>query len=168
MAEGRPTATTSARGASKSGYDSCPVKTVAAGEIEEAVMGQLRAIFRSPEMIAQVFLAARELEAAELERLRSAKADLARELEDLGRRRGQLLVSAEASDVGTRACDLNDEMAAAGQRLQGVSAELLARQGHLVTEQRCGPFPREARPGAGRSCSLEQQRIVHRSSSASP
>jgi hypothetical protein len=47
--------------ASKAGYDTCPVKTVAAGEIEDAVVGQLRAIFKSPEMIAQTYLATQEL-----------------------------------------------------------------------------------------------------------
>jgi len=40
-------------GATKSGYDSCPVKTVAAGDIEQAVLTQVRAICKSPEMIAQ-------------------------------------------------------------------------------------------------------------------
>lgn len=40
-------------GATKSGYDSSPVKTVAAGDIEQAVLSQVRAICKSPEMIAQ-------------------------------------------------------------------------------------------------------------------
>ncbi len=47
--------------ASKSGYDSCEVKSVAAGEIEGAVMNQLRAVFRSPEMVAQTYMAATRL-----------------------------------------------------------------------------------------------------------
>jgi hypothetical protein len=34
---------------------------VAAGEIESAVLGQLRAVFRTPEMIAQTYRAAQEL-----------------------------------------------------------------------------------------------------------
>lgn len=45
--------------ATKNGYDSCPVKTVAAGDIEQAVIGQVRVLFRSPEMIAQTYLAAK-------------------------------------------------------------------------------------------------------------
>ena len=44
--------------AAKSGYDSCEVKSVPAGEIEGVVMNQLRAVFRSPEMVAQTFMAA--------------------------------------------------------------------------------------------------------------
>jgi len=48
-------------GATKSGYDSCPVKTVAAGDIERAVLTQVRAICRSPEMVAQTWIAAKRL-----------------------------------------------------------------------------------------------------------
>jgi len=49
-------------GANKSGYDSCPVKTVSAGDIEQAVLSQVRAICRSPEMIAQTWIAAQRLD----------------------------------------------------------------------------------------------------------
>jgi len=38
--------------ASKNGYQICPVRTVAAGTIETAVIDQLRVVFRSPELIA--------------------------------------------------------------------------------------------------------------------
>ncbi len=52
--------------ASKSGYSSCPVKSVPAGDIEGAVMGQLRAIFKSPEVLYQTYQATREPGAEEL------------------------------------------------------------------------------------------------------
>ena len=47
--------------ASKSGYDSCDVKSVSAGQIEGPVIEPLRAIFRTPEMVAQTYMAARRL-----------------------------------------------------------------------------------------------------------
>ena len=47
--------------ASKSGYDSCEVKSVSAGEIEGAVVEQLRAVFRTPEMVAQTYIAATQM-----------------------------------------------------------------------------------------------------------
>ncbi len=62
--------------ASKHGYDTCPVKAVAAGEIEKAVLDQLRAVFRSPEMIARVFRAAQEKHAEEIERLKARKREI--------------------------------------------------------------------------------------------
>ncbi len=48
--------------ASKSGHDSCPVKSVPAGDIEGAVMAQLKAVFKSPEMIAQTYRATHNAE----------------------------------------------------------------------------------------------------------
>ncbi|MDP8225927.1 MAG: hypothetical protein P9L99_21375, partial [Candidatus Lernaella stagnicola] len=63
--------------ASKNGYDTCPVKTVAAGEIEGAVMAQLRAVFRSPELIAETFRTAQQKEADEIGRLKQERFDLA-------------------------------------------------------------------------------------------
>lgn len=51
--------------ASKEGHSNCPVKSVSANEIEGAVMAQLRAVFRTPEMIAQTLLATNELAASE-------------------------------------------------------------------------------------------------------
>jgi len=62
--------------ASKNGYDSCPVRTVAAGEIENAVMEQLRAVFRSPEMIAETYRAARSQEREQVSALESERQEL--------------------------------------------------------------------------------------------
>lgn len=44
--------------ASKSGYDSCPVRSVPAGDVEKAVVEQLREVFRAPEVIARTYRAA--------------------------------------------------------------------------------------------------------------
>lgn len=44
--------------ASKMGYQRCPVGTVAAGMVEEAVVNQLRAVFRSQELAAATFRSA--------------------------------------------------------------------------------------------------------------
>ncbi|HPQ70091.1 MAG TPA: recombinase family protein [bacterium] len=63
--------------ASKNGYNSCPVKTIAAGEIEGAVMAQLRAVFRSPELIAETFRTAQQKETDEIGRLKQERFDLA-------------------------------------------------------------------------------------------
>ena len=49
--------------AAKQGYDRCPVKSVAAGEVERAVFDQLRGVFRSPDVVART-LRAVEAEAA--------------------------------------------------------------------------------------------------------
>lgn len=46
----------------KNGYSSCPVKTIPAGDIEKAVVEQIRSIIRSPEMIAQTFFAVQNMD----------------------------------------------------------------------------------------------------------
>lgn len=48
--------------ANKHGYSTCPVKLVPAGDIEQAVVNQVRAIIRSPEMIAQTYFAATKMD----------------------------------------------------------------------------------------------------------
>ena len=43
----------------KNGYGECPVRSIPAGEVEEVVLAQVRALLRSPEIIAQTWAAAR-------------------------------------------------------------------------------------------------------------
>lgn len=47
--------------ASKNGYDSCPVRSLSAGEIERVVINQLRRVLCSPEILAQTYRDARAL-----------------------------------------------------------------------------------------------------------
>ncbi len=49
--------------AAKQGYAQCPVKSVAAGEVEKAVFEQLRGVFRSPDVVARTMRAV-EVEAS--------------------------------------------------------------------------------------------------------
>jgi hypothetical protein len=72
--------------ASKTGYESCSVTSVSAGEIEEAILGQLKAILRSPEMIAQTCIAAKQLQVEEKDRLRDEKALLESRIAELQER----------------------------------------------------------------------------------
>ena len=69
--------------ATKKGWDSCPVKNVAAGEIEGAVMAQLRVMLQSPELVAETYRIARNKEEAEIRRLKHEHADLSLELPGL-------------------------------------------------------------------------------------
>lgn len=47
--------------ASKNGYDSCPTRSLPARETEGAVISQLRAVLRAPELLAQTYREARAL-----------------------------------------------------------------------------------------------------------
>lgn len=139
--------------ASKAGYDSCPVKTVAAGEIENAVIGQLRAIFRSPEMIAQTCIAAKQLEAEEIERLQTEKAELERrisEQEEYGR-------TLTDQDSAHR---LDEEIQQTDLQLQTVARELSHLQSSTITQRDVIDSLTKLDPVWEELFPLEQWRIV--------
>jgi len=58
----------------------CPLKRIPAGDIEQAVVEQLSAVFRTPTLVAKTYFAARDIEQAERERLFKQKAQLEMEL----------------------------------------------------------------------------------------
>ena len=55
--------------AGKSGYDVCPVKTVPAGDVEQAVLIQLRRVFQAPEVLTEAFRVIRRREEEDRTRL---------------------------------------------------------------------------------------------------
>ena len=148
--------------ASKNGYTTCPVRTVAAGEIEAAVVGQLRAVFRSPEVIARTFREAKSRESEELDRLRREKTELEDRLRGLKETMARL-IQADGNGGGTIAEELRrtgDETDDVKHRLEVVAADLHDLEAHAVTErdvidalERLDPMWAELFPG-------EQARIV--------
>jgi hypothetical protein len=66
--------------ANRQGYHACPVKTVSAGIIEGAVIGLLKDVFRSPEMVARTLQAVQAREAEEKARLDADKQRIEGEL----------------------------------------------------------------------------------------
>jgi site-specific DNA recombinase len=53
-------------GASRRGHDTCPVRSIAAAEVESLVLGQIRRLLASPELVARTITAVqRERRAAE-------------------------------------------------------------------------------------------------------
>src|ERR671914_2390884 len=46
-------------GASRRGHDTCPVRSIAASEVEVLVLGQVRRLLASPELVARTIAAAR-------------------------------------------------------------------------------------------------------------
>ena len=66
--------------ANRQGYHACPVKSVSAGIIEDAVMGLLKDVFRSPEMVARTLRAVQAREGEEKVRLEAEQSRFAEEL----------------------------------------------------------------------------------------
>jgi hypothetical protein len=51
-------------GASRRGHDTCPVRSIAASEVEGLVLGQVRRLLASPELVARTITAARQEDSA--------------------------------------------------------------------------------------------------------
>ena len=51
-------------GASRRGHDTCPVRSIAASEVEGLVLGQVRRLLASPELVARTITAVRREEGA--------------------------------------------------------------------------------------------------------
>jgi len=126
--------------AAKNGYATCPVKSVAAGVMEEAVMGQLRAVFRSPELIAKTYRAARSKEAAELEQLRREKGEIEDRLRVLkemaaGLKRGNGRGASAGNAATVELARIRDQIAETENRLAAAARDLRAHEADEVTER---------------------------------
>jgi site-specific DNA recombinase len=126
--------------ASKNGYASCPVKCVAAGEIEAAVMGQLRGVFRSPDLIARTYRAARCKEAAELERMRREKGEVEDRLRVLkemaaGLKRDGKKRNGSGDAAAAELDRVREEIAQTENRLAATARDLQLRKATELTER---------------------------------
>jgi len=114
--------------ASKHGAGSCPVGTVPAGEIERAVIEQLRAVFESPEVVAATVRAAREQREAKLQELRQTR-DLAKGRLDILRAEARRLMSGTCGEsplVAERLTELTGQVEAEERALTQADQEMQA------------------------------------------
>lgn len=119
---------------------SCPVKSVAAGEMEEAVMGQLRAVFRSPELIAKTYRVARSKEAVELAQLRRERGEIEDRLRVLkemaaGLKRGKGRGASAGNAATTELARITEEIVETENRLSMAARDLQLREAAEVTER---------------------------------
>jgi len=115
--------------AAKQGYHDCPVKTLPAAEIEEAVIDQLRAVFRSPELVAATARNVQGLEEAEIKRFAQEKEIAEQQLQVLRAAANRLLQSGAGSNqsiafIQGELSKLDADTQAAERQLRMVEAEL--------------------------------------------
>jgi len=120
--------------ASKNGRDSCPIRTLAAGEIETAVVARLREILRSPEMVAAAVRSAQEQMAQHLDQLSRRRRDAELTLQALREEAGRLTAEASLS-VSTRLDELHGLMEEQEQALQRIGQEMEAAERAAFSEQ---------------------------------
>lgn len=147
--------------AAKMGYDSCPIRTISAGEVEQAVVGQLRVIFNSPEIVAQTYLQATLHEATEIARLQKEKTDQELRLLHLRERISDLAVSGQSDD------DTRNEIRSLGRDveevqivLRTINSELLIMEPRRITEDDVAQSLKKLDPIWNELFPTEQRRIV--------
>lgn len=120
--------------AAKQGYHDCPVKMLPAAEIEEAVINQLRVVFRSPELVAATARNVQGLEEAETKRLTQEKETAEQQLQVLRATANRLLQSGAGSNpsiafIQDELSKLDADTQAAERQLRMIEAELAFYRG---------------------------------------
>jgi len=121
--------------ASKNGNDSCPIRTLSAGEIETAVVDRLRDILRSPEMVAAAVRSAEEQMAQHLDQLSRRRRDADLTLQALREEAGRLTAAEASLPVSTRLDELRGLIEEQEQALQGIGQEADAAGRAAFSEQ---------------------------------
>ena len=121
--------------AAKSGYDTCDVRSVAAGQIEEAVFTYLKCIFADPEMVARTFRATQAEATEDRKALSRHKVALEKRLSELRKGISRLVRATDGEATGALSAELramNDEYAQVEKQLQ----ELNGRRSPPITVTR--------------------------------
>ena len=113
----------------------CPLKRIPAGDIEQAVVEQLSAVFRTPTLVAKTYFAAREIESTEKERLVKQKAQLEEELTKT-RRQALDLIKPENDhpDKDKMLASINRQAVNLSRELTHVASRCKAYQSVNITE----------------------------------
>ena len=117
--------------AERNGYDACPVKTVAAGQIEGAVKDRIRVILRSPDLIARTFREVQVQAVQERTELQGQRERLETRLVELKRAIGRLArsdgddgaLAAELAKLNEEYRQTQDQLADAGHALEAMVAD---------------------------------------------
>jgi site-specific DNA recombinase len=114
----------------------CPLKRVPAGDIEQAVVEQLSAVFRTPTLVAKTYFAAREIENAEKERLIRQRLQLEENLAQVRHQAIELMNPGNnRSDKEEALATVNQQAVDLSRQLTGVAARCKTYQGLGITEQ---------------------------------
>ena len=147
-------------GAVKNGYDTCPVRSVPAGELEKSVIDQLRSILRSPEVIAQTFRTAVDLKSREMESFQEEKSALEIRMVELKALAGDMVASDASKQMPSeRFIELNDDISQARNKLSEIETQISVFKNDLLSEQDVSDALRKLDPIWNELFPYEQHRI---------
>ena len=148
--------------AGKNGYDTCDVRSVPAGQIEQAVFTYLREIFADPAMVARTFRATRAQAAGQRRALVRQKSARAKRLTELRKGIGRLVRATGDADDGLLADELrklNDEYTEVDAQVQELDTRL-AQHEDVPTERDVADALRTVEPLWAELFPAEKERIV--------
>ena len=149
--------------AAKNSYHDCPLPSLAAGEVEGAVVEQLRTIFRTPEVITETLKATRRIEAQETAQLEGQQKEFEAKLRLLKGQAAELVRPGNTVGNGSIAAELgriNAEMEEAERGLAAVQANLAALREQAVTASDVAEALRCIDPVWDELFPAEQARVV--------
>ena len=121
--------------ASKHGPDTCPTRTLAAGEIEGVVVEHLRGVFRTPELVAAAIRSAQEQMTLHVDQLSRRRADAELTLQALKEETGRLMAAEASLPISNRLGELRGLMEEQEQVLESVRGEMDTAALASFTEQ---------------------------------
>lgn len=145
--------------ASAHGYDTCSNPSLAAGEVERAVVDQLRGILASPEVVARAFRAAKSRHHDEVKRLVDERDRLNARLCEL-RSTARQVLDADSNGVAAALRQIGDEVVEAEQDHAKVCADLGSLTAIALTERDCVAAFRKVDAIWDELFPIEQERIV--------
>jgi site-specific DNA recombinase len=151
-------------GAQKRGWQTCPSKSIPAGEIEQFVVDQIRCIGEDSALVAETVDQARRQSDEAIEALERERRDLERELARHGKEIRKLVgeitaTYAEGAD-SARLADLQERIATAQRRLAEVQHEVDRLSQSLVTEDEAAAALSAFQPVWGALTPREQARLL--------
>jgi len=114
--------------ASKSGYEVCSVRNVPAGDVEAAVLTQLRRVFQAPEVLTEAFRVIQRREEQDRERLSVERGTMEKEIAEIKANASRLI----HSNLGQldQSAFVAEELGRMERQVEGLSRRL-----HLVTTE---------------------------------
>jgi site-specific DNA recombinase len=118
------------------GWDSCPSKSIPAGEIERFVVEEIRSVGKNPELVAATIAEATRQVESRLADLDAERRGLERDLRHWHQELGEVVALAHDGRYTGRLADLEDRVGATERRLSEIASEIaLATKAKIDPEE---------------------------------
>ncbi len=145
----------------KRAVSTCELKRIPAGDIEKIVVEQLSGVFRSPSLVSKTYLAARDFEHQEIERLQDQKKIIDKDIANVRQQALELMrpensatnTDGKLTTINRQSVNLAKQLTNINNSLQNLCGETITEQGVATTLQTMDIFWENLFP-------LEQNRLI--------